>query len=185
MKKYIPIYLYGVVIILDGIFLLFPKDRSFESIKMTTGVVLIIGALVAFYAAFTRRRNHVQFAYHEIHALAMLVYGISILAFCNTLEKFISNTSFLFIFYTFSEIAFCNWLYNLKQKAIFKIVIIRLLIGLATGIGTVIAMNLTEFDMESFGLIFMLVGINILLYAPVMKANDALNEPSDSQTLVP
>ena len=120
MKKYIPIYLYGVVIILDGIFLLFPKDRSFESIKMTTGVVLIIGALVAFYAAFTRRRNHVQFAYHEIHALAMLVYGISILAFCNTLEKFISNTSFLFIFYTFSEIAFCNWLYNLKQKAIFN-----------------------------------------------------------------
>ena len=50
MKKYTPIYLYGAVTVLEGIFLLFSRDSSFHLIKMTTGVTLTIGALIAFYA---------------------------------------------------------------------------------------------------------------------------------------
>jgi uncharacterized membrane protein HdeD (DUF308 family) len=185
MKKYTPIYLYGAVTVLEGIFLLFSRDSSFHLIKMTTGVTLTIGALIAFYAAFTRQRNHVQFAYHEMHALAMLVYGISVLAFCNSFEKLVSFTAFLFIFYFFSEITFCIWLYNLKRRIVLKIVIIRLILGLAIGFGTIIAMNFPKFDLECFGLLFMMVGINILLYAPVMKGNDVVILPAAPQTLIP
>jgi uncharacterized membrane protein HdeD (DUF308 family) len=185
MKKYTPIYLYGAVTILEGIFLLFSRDSSFNLIKMTTGVTLTIGAIIAFYAAFTRQKNHVQFAYHEMHALAMLVYGVSVLAFCNTFEKLVSFTAFLFIFYFFSEITFCIWLYNLKRRVVLKIVIVRLLLGLATGFGTIIAMNFPKIDLECFGILFMMVGLNILLYAPVMKGNDVENLPAAPQTLVP
>jgi hypothetical protein len=132
---------------------------------------LIVGAIFAFITAFSRQRQEVQFAYHEMHALAMLVYGISLILLCNSTEKLISFTAFLFIFYALSEIIFCNWLFNLAQKVVFKIVAIRALLGLLIGIGTVVAMNYTEFTIQIFGAMFILVGINIILYVPVMKAN--------------
>jgi hypothetical protein len=132
---------------------------------------LIVGAIFAFITAFSRQRQQVQFAYHEMHALAMLAYGISLILLCNSSEKLIAFTSFLFIFYAFSEIIFCNWLFNLAQKVVFKILAIRALLGLLIGIGTVVAMNYTEFTIQIFGAMFILVGINIILYVPVMKAN--------------
>jgi len=171
MKKHLPIFLYGSIIILVGVFLLFSENSSFQTIKITLGISLIVGAIFAFITAFSRQRQEVQFAYHEMHALAMLVYGISLILLCNSTEKLISFTAFLFIFYALSEIIFCNWLFNLAQKVVFKIVAIRALIGLIIGIGTVVAMNYTEFTIQIFGAMFILVGINIILYVPVMKAN--------------
>jgi uncharacterized membrane protein HdeD (DUF308 family) len=171
MKKHLPIYLYGSIIILVGVFLLFSENSSFQIIKITLGISLIVGAIFAFITAFSRQRQEVQFAYHEMHALAMLVYGISLILLCNSTEKLISFTAFLFIFYALSEIIFCNWLFNLAQKVVFKIVAIRALLGLLIGIGTVVAMNYTEFTIQIFGALFILVGINIILYVPVMKAN--------------
>ncbi len=172
MNKYLPIYLYGAIVILEGTFLLFSEYSTFNIIKLSLGISLTIGAALAFMAAFSRQRKHVQFAYHEMHALAMLVYGISILVFCNTFEKLISFTAFLFIFYTFSEIIFCNWLFNLGQKVVYKIIIVRLLLGLAIGVGTVAAMNFSTFTLESFGILFIMVGINIMFYVPVMKGRE-------------
>jgi uncharacterized membrane protein HdeD (DUF308 family) len=171
MKKHLPIYLYGSIIILVGVFLLFSENSSFQIIKITLGISLIVGAIFAFITAFSRQRQEVQFAYHEMHALAMLVYGISLILLCNSTEKLISFTAFLFIFYALSEIIFCNWLFNLAQKVVFKIVAIRALLGLLIGIDTVVAMNYTEFTIQIFGAMFILVGINIILYVPVMKAN--------------
>lgn len=121
MKKYLPIYLYGMIIILQGIFFLFSGYNTFKMINITTGITLTFGGVLAFAAAFSRQGKQVQFAYHQLHALAMLVYGIAILLFCNTIEKLISFTAVLFIFYSFSEIIFCNWLFNLGQKVIYKI----------------------------------------------------------------
>lgn len=172
MKKYLPIYTYGALIIISGILLVFSKNSSFNMIKLTLGIPLTVGAIFAFIAALSRHRKQVQFAYHEMHALTMLVYGVTILLFSNTLEKIISFSSFLFIFYAFSEIIFCIWLFNLAQKVVFKIVIVRLLLGLVIGIGTVVAMSYTEFTLEIFGVLLTMVGINIVLYVPVMKERE-------------
>ncbi|MCP9768730.1 hypothetical protein EGI22_12460 [Lacihabitans sp. LS3-19] len=170
MKKFLPIYIYGSIIIFEGIFLVLSKDISFLTINHTTGFLLIFGAIFAFVAAFSRQRKQIQFAYHELHALAMLAYGLSILIFCNTIEKVISLTEFLFIFYMLSEVIFCSWLFNLGQKVVFKIIIIRLLLGIAVGIGSVLVLNQSAFQLEGLGILFLLVGINILLYVPVLKS---------------
>lgn len=169
MNKYIPIYLYGAIIILEGIFLMLSKTSAINIIQPTLGITLTIGGILAFIAAFSRQRKQVQFAYHEMHALAMMVYGVSILLFCDTYDKIIFLTSFLFIFYAFSEIIFCIWLFNLAQKVSFKILIVRVLLGFAIGIGTVFAMNYSDFTLEIFGVLFIMVGTNIILYVPVMK----------------
>jgi uncharacterized membrane protein HdeD (DUF308 family) len=178
MKKYIPIYVYGTIIILSGVILLFSDISNFNGIKYTLGITLTLGAIFAFLAALSRQRKQVQFAYHEMHALTMLVYGISVLAFCNTFDMLVSLTSFLFIFYAFSEIIFCTWLFNLNGKASYKIILVRLLVGLAIGMGTVVGMTLTAYTLEIFGVLFMMVGINIILYVPVMK-RDQIDEKLD------
>jgi uncharacterized membrane protein HdeD (DUF308 family) len=172
MKKYLPIYLYGAIIMLAGVFLIFSKNSTFNVIKLSLGLTLTVAAILAFIAALSRQRKQVQFAYHEMHALAMMGYGISILLFCNSSEKLISFTAFLLIFYTFSEIIFCNWLFNLAQKVVYKILFIRLILGLAIGIGTIISMNFSGSTLEGFGVLFIMVGINIVLYVPIMKVTE-------------
>ncbi len=175
MKKYLPLYLYGAVIICTGIFLLvlhyYPV--SILNIRVTLGGSLIFGAFLAFITAFSLKQKHVQFAYHEMHAMAMLVYGILILLFCNTLERLVYFTNFLFFYYTFSEIIFCSWLYNLGQKVVYKILFVRLILGFLIGIGTVVLMQNTGISMKvsstGFGALFIIIGINILLYVPILK----------------
>jgi uncharacterized membrane protein HdeD (DUF308 family) len=171
MNKYISIYLYGAITIFAGVFLLFSENSTFHSLKMTLGISLTIGAVFSFLSALLSRRKQVEFAYHEMHALAMIVYGLSVLMFCNTLETLTSLTAFLFFFYAFSEIVFCVRLFDLKSKIVYKIAIIRLLLGVAIGVGTALVMNDSKFNLEYFGILFTLVGVNILLYAPVLKGN--------------
>jgi hypothetical protein len=97
-----------------------------------------------------------------------------LLLLCNSSERLIAFTSFLFLFYALSEIIFCNWLFNLAQKVVFKIVAIRALLGFVIGIGTVVAMNYSEFSLSLFGALFILIGINIIFYVPVIKANQSV-----------
>jgi len=178
MKKHLPIYVYGATIIFSGIFLLLSTTSSLNLIKFTLGITLSVGAIFAFIAALARPRRHVQFAYHEMHALAMLVYGVIIMVFNNTFENIVSLTSYLFIFYAFSEIIFCIWIFNLALKIVYKIVMVRMLLGIAVGIGTIAVMNYPEFVLEAFGVFFILVGINILLYVPIVKGRETNLEPS-------
>ncbi len=169
MKKYLPVYAYGILIMVSGAFMLLSKTSSYDTFKYTLGITLILGAVFAFIAAFSRQRKQVQFAYHELHALAMLGYGFSILFFCHTYEEIKYFSSFLFIFYAFSEIIFCNWLFNLGRKILYRIVIVRFLLGLLIGVGTVVAMYQKEYIFQVFGVLFVMVSLNVLLYVPVMK----------------
>jgi hypothetical protein len=172
VKNNFPIYLYGAIILLVGLYLIFSENTVFELINVKISIPLIIGSSFAFIAAFSRQRKRIQFAYHEMHALTMLVYGISILVFCYSFEMFFSFTAFLFLFYSFSEIIFCSWLFNLGEKISFRIVIVRIMLGLAVGIGTVVAMYFSTYSMIVFGILFLTVGINIMLYVPVMIGSE-------------
>ena len=175
MKKNIFIYLYGAIIIMEGVFLLFSKHFTFNTIKYSLGIALIMGAFLALVSTFSSQRKQVQLAYHEMHALAMFVYGLSVLLFANTIDILSYLSAFLFFFYAFSEIIFCNWLFNLGEKVKFKIFFIRVSLGLMVGIGTLIIMkyyilNKTEV-MQGFGILFAIIGINIFLSEPIMKKN--------------
>jgi uncharacterized membrane protein HdeD (DUF308 family) len=171
MNKLIPIYIYGIVIILQGIFILLFQQLDFQFIKWVIGVSSVLAALLALIAAFYRREKQVQLAYHELHSLMLLIYGIVLLYFCNSLDRLIFTTILLFLFYSVSEIVFCNWLFNLSSKLGFKVLFVRLIIGLFTGMGAVWALALSEQPMLILGALFMLVGVNIVMYVPIVKAN--------------
>lgn len=105
-KKHYTIYLYRAIIIFGGVFLLLSTYSTFQTIKFTLGIALIIGAIVGFLSAFSSKRKQVAFLYHEIHALAMLVYGISVLLFVNTLETLTNFSAFLFFSMHFQKLYF-------------------------------------------------------------------------------
>lgn len=171
MKKQLPLYIYGAILVLLGVFLIFSAHDHFLTLKYTLGTATLVAAYFAFKTAFSRQRTQVQFAYHEMHALAILVYGVSVLFFCTTTATLVNYTTFLFVFYAFSEIIFFSWLFNMGQALVIKIAIMRALLGLAVGLGSAIAMYCTAVTFEVFGLLFIMVGVNIVLYVPVMKAN--------------
>jgi uncharacterized membrane protein HdeD (DUF308 family) len=173
------IYLYGVIIVLAGLYLLLSGDSTFQSIKFTLGISLIFAAILCFLAALSRKRTQVAFSYHEIHALVMLVYGISILVFINDIESLIILSGFLFFFYAFSEIIFCVWIFNLESKVDYKIVLLRVFLGVLVGIGTIVIKHYYNLNdtvaLPGYGILFIIIGINIFLYVPIMKKNQAVN----------
>ncbi len=71
-----------------------------------------------------------------------------------------------------------------KHKPIYlystiKIVIIRLLLVLSIGFLSVTAMNFPDTTIEVFGAMFILIGVNLLLYIPILKRSqtiDSINE---------
>jgi len=176
LKRYLPVYLYGAILIFVGIFILLPTSNNFYTIKNVAGITLIIGSFFGFITMLTRQKKEVSFLYHEMHALALLVYGASILIFCDTLESLIYFTSFVFFFYAFSEIIFCSWLFNLRKKIIYNIVFARLLIGLSVGIVVIVFVYHPLFEavnnLANFGFLFILIGVNILLYLPIIKRKE-------------
>lgn len=173
------IYLYGAIIVLVGIFLLFSGDSTFQDIKFTLGISLIFGAILGFLAALSRKRTQVAFSYHEIHALVMVVYGISILVFITSMESLIILSGFLFFFYAFSEIIFCVWLFNLKSKVDYRIVLLRVFLGVLVGVGTIVIKHYYNLNdtiaLPGYGILFIIIGTNIFLYVPIMKSNQVEN----------
>ncbi len=155
-----------------GVVLFFAENSNFEQTKNIIGIGFIIGALLAIISAFSSQRKQVQIAYHELHALTMLVYGVTILVFVSSLENLVSLSIFLFVFYSFSEIIFCNWLFNLTKKMNYKVLIVRLLIAAIVGLGSIITIFYPRWTFEIFGLLFILIGLNIMLYIPIMKTRE-------------
>jgi len=172
MKKYLPVYLYGIFIVIEGAILLFSKYKPFDMLTVSLGSVSVLGAIFAFISAYSKEDKKIQFSYHFIHGLAMLVYGIIVLVFCYSVESLISITSFLFIFYSVSEIVFASWLFNLGLKVVYKIIIVRFILGIVVGIGTVIGMNYSTDTLAVFGILFLIVGANVMLYVPVIKGKE-------------
>lgn len=170
------VYIYGAIIIFQGLFLLFSEYTTFETIKFTSGITLIVGAVFSFLAASYRQMKPVTYFYHTIHALAMLAYGVSILIFANTIGILLNLSAFLFLFYAFSEIIFCNWLLNLKNKVVYKILMVRISLALLVGVGAIVIMNYYITNdakiLGGYGLLFILIGVNIFLHVPIMKASE-------------
>jgi len=174
IRREISLLLYGSLIILSGLLLLFLQNASLEWVKYTVAGCMFPAALFALLTALSRNKQHTQFAYHEMHAIALLAFAVAVLFFCPSFSRFSYFTASLLLFYTFSEITFSIWLFNLKRGINPPVLITRLALGLLAGIGPVILLAHTastnEVKLMTIGLLFIVIGINILLYRPVMKA---------------
>jgi hypothetical protein len=54
----------------------------------------------------------------------------------------------------------------------YKVLIVRLLIAAIVGLGSIITIFYPIWTFEIFGLLFILIGFNIMLYIPIMKTRE-------------
>lgn len=176
MNKQQTLYLYGFLVILTGILIIGLRAESIHLLKCVMACCLIPAALLAFGTALKSKNSRVQFAYHELHALALVVYAGLMLTYCEDFECFIYLTTFFFVFYTFSEMVFAAWLFNLNPVLVYQIALTRILFGFVIGIGAIAILyhpDLTQSErLMGYGIIFIILGINILFYKRVMKTFD-------------
>jgi hypothetical protein len=169
------LYVYGGITIAAGLVLGSLNSGPFNTLKLTLGFTLVAGAIFAFATGFQSKRSEVKFAYHELHALAMMGYGVSIMLFCETMENLLFLTAFLFLFYALSEIILSSWMFNMGKKVSLRVLVLRVALGVFLGLGTVVAMNDTGIAVEVFSVLFAVAGINVLLYVPIIKSQQAFS----------
>jgi uncharacterized membrane protein HdeD (DUF308 family) len=129
MFKYQSISVYGFLIILAGVSLLIKSDSNITTHALIVSLIIISSAIIAGIVALKTSGNKVQSRYHTLHAVGLLFYGIFLFFNPKTVSEFSDVTALFFIFYGFSEIIFCFWLFNLEAKiSVFQLVL-RLAMG--------------------------------------------------------
>ncbi len=170
--------MHGLLIVASGILTIVFQNESYTFIKYMLFGSLLISAIFGFIAMAKRTKQQVQFAYHELHTLTIVIYAFALLLFGNSFERLTYFTAFLFIFYAFSEIIFCFWLLNIHGRVNLKTLITRFLLGLICGLGTVTVLSYPEWKenlkLIGYGVIFIIIGINIILHKPIMKRESHL-----------
>lgn len=168
-KEIVPVYLYSYAIMFAGLSLAFITETNFHWIKPIVGILTLIGSAIAFFTAISRHKRRVEFVYHEIHALSFLIFGNSLLFLCDNMKDLSLIISYLLFIYAFSEIVFCNLLYNLGQRAVIRTVGIRLTIAIIVGVGAVAAISFRESSFLIFAFLLVLIGVNVIFYVPILK----------------
>jgi hypothetical protein len=173
MNKKLFLYLQGSLLLLAGIMLVFLQNQPYDSVNSLLLICLIPSAFFGLIAAIKSFRLKIQFFYQEIHTLSLTVFAITLFLFARDFEWLNDITTFFIMFYTFSEITFCNWLFNLPDRIDSKILIVRISLALFCGIGAVVIYSYSAINQNlklvGFGVIFIAIGINILLFKPVIK----------------
>lgn len=172
MFKYSSISIYGFLIIVAGVSLLVKSDVAIATHALIVALVILISAVIAGVVAIKTLKNKVQSRYHTLHAVGLLFYSIFLFFFKNTISDFSDITALFFIFYGFSEIIFCFWLFNLQAKISVVQLIVRLALGFVFFLSSILMIGLRHpyqaKELISAGIIFIIIGIEVILTAPIV-----------------
>jgi hypothetical protein len=178
MFKNQSISIYGFMIILAGISLLIKSRTNIEIHTTLVSVFIFLSAIVAGWVALKTTANKVQSRYHTLHAIGLLFYAILLFFYKKSISDFSNITALFFIFYGFSEILFCFWLFNLQAKIKVSQLIIRLIMGLVFFLSSLLMIGLRHpyqsVELIRAGIIFIIIGIQVILTAPIVTRLNAI-----------
>lgn len=174
MTRFQTLTLYAFVIISIGILVVSLSFRPSQVIQYLVGFGMIFSALFSALTAYKCKYLNVPYTYHLLHSMGFAIYGIVIIFFAISSEKFLHYTSFFLLYYGITEIIFCFQITMLKRDNInFKMMIYRLLIGFLIGVGSfviiIIATKNQRDGLLTSGIVMVFCGINLLLFRTVLK----------------
>jgi hypothetical protein len=173
MNKKSYLVLQGVFFLLTGFLLILMAGESLQTIKYILLGGLTPSMILGVLTAAKRINKHIEFTYQIIHVFGISCYLLSLIFFCSNFDQLNNYTSIFFMFYAFSEIIFCNYLFNSNEHIKSNILLTRIVIGLICGIGSVVIFSLPDtnqaFKLIGNGIIFSIIGINILIFRPILK----------------
>lgn len=172
MTKYQSLLIYGSLVIMAGIVLIICHQQFTVGMQYTIAALMLLSAVFAYITSTKNKNKLVRFRYHELHALSFMIYSILMLWYIGS-NYSVFITSYFMMYYGISEMIFCIWLFNLKTFVNFTILIIRLVMGLVIYVSAVmiqmIAKSNQSKELIGYGFVFILIGIHILLYRPVIQ----------------
>ncbi len=174
MTKFQTLTVYAIIIICIGILVISLSFRPSEAIQYFVGFGILVSAIFSGITAYKCKFLNVPYTYHLLHSIGFTIYGIIILFFAISSEKFLHYTSFFLLYYGITEIIFCFQITMLKRDNInFKMMIYRLLIGLLIGVGSFIIIIISTKNQRdgllTSGIVLVFCGINLLLFRTVLK----------------
>ena len=177
MNKYQSLTIYAILIMATGIVLMSLAYYPTRAIQYLVAFGMLLSACFAFFTAFKSEKLRVSLNYHVLHGFGMLVYGFFILFYGDTMEKFLSFTTFFLLYYGMAEIIFCFQLLTMKQRNISaQIIIYRLLIGFFIAMGAVYVVATKYSDSNkallAAGAVFLFSGVYSIVFKTVLKRGD-------------
>ena len=174
MTRFQTLSIYAILILLVGVLVISLSFAPSQAIQYLVGFGMLLIGLFAAITTYKFKNFNVPYTYHLLHFVGFLIYGIALLFYGTSSERFLSITSFFLLYYGITEIIFSFELTMLKRKNInLKMVIYRLLIGLIIGIGSFIIIIITTSNhrgaLLAAGVVFVFCGINLFLFKSIIK----------------
>jgi uncharacterized membrane protein HdeD (DUF308 family) len=176
MTKYNALFMYAILLMISGFVLIGLVGSSFQLLSETFFFTIILSAIFASVTAFKCRPDQVPLNYHAIHSIGLALYGLSFLMLAKDKETFYLFTVFYLLYYGIAELIFGIQMLLQKDKMLFRIIAIRLIIGFVisiTVIGLYISLNkYIELDnaIKIIGVLFILAGVNLIFFKTVLKS---------------
>lgn len=174
MTKYVTLYIYALLMIISGIALIGLIESPFRLMLETFCTILILGAVFSGITSYKCNRNQVPMNYHALHGVGLLVYSIALLMFAQEQIQFFNITIFYLLYYGIAELIFGLQMLLQKDKMLFNIIAVRLIIGFViavTAVGLYISLdhyiNLMNAN-KLTGLLFILSGVNLFFFKTVL-----------------
>ncbi len=174
MTRFQSLSVYTFLIILIGALLVSLSFNPSKVIQYIVGFGMLLISVFAGITALKCKNLNVPYVYHLLHSIGFIIYGIVILFYATSSENFLDATSFFLLYYGITEIIFSFQLTMLKRDDInFKTIIYRMLIGLLIGVGSFIIIVISKINhrdaLLASGIVFVLCGINLVLFKTILK----------------
>lgn len=190
MTKYNTLFIYAVLLMISGFVLIGLVEGAYKLLSETFFFIIMLCVVFASITSFKCKPDQVPLNYHALHAIGLLLYGLFFMMLANDLQKFFQFTIFYLLYYGIAELIFGLQMLLQKDKMLFRIIAIRLIIGFTiaiVAIGLFISLdkyvNLIN-ALKIIGVLFMLSGVNLFFFKSVLmktvqkennlKLNDAL-----------
>ncbi len=187
MTKYQSLIVYGLLTVMTGTVLLIFEFNASPSIRFPVALGILSSAVFAMITAVKSKNLQVPFKYHGMHALGLTAFAASILILGTDVLKLLNITAFFMLFFGITELIFGMQLLMLKASISLPILIFRLVIGFAQGLGSIVILQLSYLKQSDAllgsGIGLVVAGISIISFKTILQVLDVPDAKSPASIL--
>jgi hypothetical protein len=187
MTKYQSLIVYGLLIVMTGTVLLIFEFNASPSIRFPVALGILSSAVFAMITTVKSKNLQVPFKYHGMHALGLTAFAASILILGTDVLKLLNITAFFMLFFGITELIFGMQLLMLKASISLPILIFRLVIGFAQGLGSIVILQLSYLKQSDAllgsGIGLVVAGISIISFKTILQVLDVPDAKSPASIL--
>lgn len=162
-------HFYGLIVALTGVFISFLSSSPSRPLQYILAIGMFMAAIFAFLSAARHDESEIPVKSNLLHGVGTLLYGLAILFFGTSFDRFATITYIFLIYFGVTELIFGSLLYSHRHKIPLPMIFVRVFVGFCTAIGAGVVMFEGVLDEGTSlliaGILLIISGINFMLYA--------------------